>query len=213
MKIVEAIDVAAAGSFLRTKSWQRATADVETAIETADWPHGSGLFSLNPEPISGHDGKLDRHPNGVQPIKLPMIEHLASRGWATEALPELPVGHEGKDVLTTGDLDALLLDRNRYVGFEWETGNIASSHRAMNKLLDGMTRGTMQGGILALPMRSMQRYLTDRVGNFEELSPYFEFWARYPIEDGVLRVYGTTHDVLDPLAPHIPKGKDGRARG
>lgn len=212
MRILEAHDIAIAGTFSRTKTWRQAMADVEAAIETADWPHGSGLFSLNPEPVTGKGGKIDRHPNGVQPIKVPMLQHLKSRGWETEALPELPVGHEGRDVLRTGDLDALLSDRDRYVGFEWETGNISSSHRAINKLLDGMTRGTLQGGILVLPMRSMQRYLTDRVGNFEELSPYFEFWSRYPIQNGVLRVYGTTHDALDPSVPHIPKGKDGRAR-
>jgi hypothetical protein len=213
VKILEALDIVNAGTFSRTTTWRRAVADVETAIEIADWPHGSGLFSLNPDPITGKEGKVDRHPNGVQPIKVPMLQHLKSRGWETEALPELPVGHEGQDVLKTGDLDALLSDRGRYVGFEWETGNISSSHRAINKLLDGMTRGSLQGGILALPMRSMQRYLTDRVGNFEELSPYFEFWSRYPIPNGVLRVYGTIHDTLDSLVPHIPKGKDGRARG
>lgn len=213
MKILESVDIASAGSFSRTKTWSRAIAEAEAAIEIADWPHGAGRFSLNPEPIVKKKGRVDRHPNGVKPIKLPMIEHLKSRDWKTEALPKLPVGHEGRDVLKTGDLDALLLDRNRYVGFEWETGNISSSHRAINKLLDGMTRGTLQGGILALPMRSMQQYLTDRVGNFEELSPYFEFWSRYPIQNGVLRVYGTAQDALDPLVPHIPKGKDGRARG
>jgi hypothetical protein len=140
-----------------------------------------------------------------------MLGYLAESGWKTEALPKLPVGSEGQDVLTTGDLDALLLDRDRYVGFEWETGNVSSSHRAINKLLDGITRRTLQGGILVLPMRETQRYLTDRVGNFEELSPYFELWGRYPVDDGVLRVYGVAHDELDPTVPHIPKGKDGRA--
>jgi hypothetical protein len=140
-----------------------------------------------------------------------MIGYLSDSGWKTESLPELPVGSEGKDVLSTGDLDALLLDRDRYIGFEWETGNVSSSHRAINKLLDGITRGTLQGGILVLPMRETQRYLTDRVGNFEELAPYFELWERYPLENGVLRLYGVAHDELDPSVPHIPKGKDGRA--
>jgi len=140
-----------------------------------------------------------------------MIGYLDSCGWKTETLPKLPVGEAGQDVLTTGDLDALLLDRGRYVGFEWETGNVSSSHRAINKLLDGITRRTLQGGILVLPMRETQRYLTDRVGNFEEISPYFELWERYPLENGVLRVYGIAHDALDSTVPHIPKGKDGRA--
>lgn len=213
MQIVEALDIVHAGRFPKSKIWLRAMADVEAAIATTDWPFGSGTFSLNPEPKITKKGKLDRHPNGVKPIKTPMIKYLKSRGWETEALPRLPVGYQGQDVLTTGDLDALLLDHDRYVGFEWETGNVSSTHRAINKLLDGISRGTLNGGVLVLSMRATQRYLTDRVGNFEEIAPYFEFWSRYPVSDGVLRVYGVGHDELDSSVPHIPKGKDGWALG
>lgn len=211
MRIVESLNLVQAGSFPRTATWKRATADVEQAISLAVWPLNRKRFHLNPDPIRDRKGKLDRHPNGVMLIKQPIINFLDSSGWKTEALPELPVGEDGKDILTTGDLDALLLDRGRYVGFEWETGNVSSSHRAINKLLDGITRGTLQGGIFVLPMRETQRYLTDRVGNFEELAPYFELWRRYPIEEGALRLYGVAHDILDSTVPHIPKGKDGRA--
>jgi hypothetical protein len=211
MRIIETLDVIHAGGLPLTATWKRATSDVEAAIEAADWPWGSGSFSLNPEPGEDKQGRTDHHPNGVLPIKVPMIAHLESCGWETEALPELPVGFEGRDVLKTGDLDALLLDGDRYVGFEWETGNVSSTHRAINKLLDGISRGTLSGGILALSMRATQRYLTDRVGNFEEIAPYFEFWSRYPVADGALRVYGVDYDQLDPSVPHIPKGRDGRA--
>lgn len=211
MRIVESLNLVQAGSFPRTATWKRATGDVEQAIRLAVWPFSRKRFHLNPDPIRDRKGKLDRHPNGVMLIKQPIINFLDSSGWKTEALPELPVGEDGKDVLRTGDLDALLLDRGRYVGFEWETGNVSSSHRAINKLLDGITRGTLQGGILVLPMRETQRYLTDRVGNFEELAPYFELWRRYPIEEGALRLFGVAHDILDSTVPHIPKGKDGRA--
>jgi hypothetical protein len=213
VRIVESLDLIYAGDFPRSETWQRARSDVEAAIRLADWPFGSGIFSLNPEPNVDKQGRPDRHPNGVVPIKVPMIRHLESCHWETEALPELPVGFEGTDVLATGDLDALLLDRDRYVGFEWETGNVSSTHRAINKLLDGITRGTLSGGILVLAMRSTQRYLTDRVGNFEEIAPYFEFWSRYPVEDGALRIYGVGHDELNASVPHIPKGRDGRALG
>ena len=211
MQIVEALDIVHAGRFPRTKTWRRAVSEVEAAIGKAVWPPNSRRFLLNPEPKIDERGRRDRHPNGVMPIKEPMIQHLQSCGWETEALPELPVGFEDQDVLTTGDLDALLFDRNRYVGFEWETGNVSSTHRAINKLLDGITRGTLRGGILVLAVRATQRYLTDRVGNFEEIAPYFELWSRYPVRDGVLRIYGVGHDELDPLVPYIPKGKDGRA--
>lgn len=184
-------------------------ADVEAAIGCADWPHGTGRFSLNPTPGVDRRGKSDKHPNGVFPIKLPVLDQLRKRGWATESLPPLPPG----ELLTTGDLDALLTVRNRFVGFEWETGNVSSSHRAISKLLDAICRSTITGGFLVLPVRETQRYLTDRIGNYEELSPYFGFWSRYPVSNGVLRIYGVRHDTLDPLVPHIPKGNSGRALG
>jgi len=213
VRIVKSEDIARAGQFPRTALWRRAVADVEAAIAVTDWPFGSGMFSLNPDPGVDRQGRPDKHPNGVLPIKVPMIAELASRGWLTETLPPLPVGSRGRDVLTTGDLDALLNDGDRYVGFEWETGNVSSSHRAINKLLDGITRGTLQGGILVLAVRETQRYLTDRVGSFEEIAAYFEFWGRYPVPDGALRIYGVSHDRLDSTVPHIPKGKSGRAQG
>jgi Restriction endonuclease BamHI len=213
MRIAAMVEIARAGAFPRTRTWREARHEVETAIAAADWPHGSGTFSLNPEPGVTRRGKPDLHPNGVVPIKLPMIRHLQAAGWETETLPPLPVGSAGLDVLTTGDLDALLLEGDRFVGFEWETGNVSSSHRAINKLLDGITRGTLHGGFLVVPMRATQRYLTDRVGNFEELAPYFAFWQRYPVPDGALRIYGVEHDALDSSVPHIPKGTDGRAYG
>lgn len=211
MRVAVDQDIIRAGSFPNTATWRRARDEVREAILAADWPFGSGKFSLNPEPGLNRKGQPDLHPNGVLPIKEPMIGYLTELGWETEALPQLPVGQGGKDVLTTGDLDALLLDRGRYVGFEWETGNVSSTHRAVNKLLDGITRGSLQGGILVLPVRETQRYLTDRVGNFEEIAPYFELWSRYPVPDGALQIYGVAHDELDPTVPHIPKGRDGMA--
>jgi hypothetical protein len=209
MRIVECFNLIA-GGFERTSLWQRACADIEKGIAKTDWPWESGRFVLNPEPRETEKG-MDRHPNGVKPIKIPMVRHLSEAGWQTEALPRLPVGFQGQDVLTTGDLDALLCDGDVYVGFEWETGNISSSHRAINKLLDGIGRGTLAAGILVLPMRETSRYLTERVGNFEELAPYFEFWGKFPVQSGVLRIYGVAHDELDSEVPYIQKGRDGRA--
>jgi Restriction endonuclease BamHI len=213
LRIVKRVDIASAGAFPQSRLWSRALKDVEAAIAAADWPNGSGKFSLNPEPGETRSGKPDNHPNGVVPIKEPMLDELDLRGWETETLPPLPVGAEGADVITTGDLDALLTSREQYVGFEWETGNVSSSHRAINKLLDGITRGTLQGGVLVLAVRETARYLTERIGNFEELAPYFEFWQRYPVPNGALRIYGVGHDALDPSVPHIPKITAGRALG
>lgn len=209
LRLLETVDIISAGTFPRSALWRRAANDIEAAIACADWPPGTGSFSLNPTPGTDQRGRPDVHPNGVLPIKLPLLAELENRGWVTESLPPMPPG----ELLTTGDLDALLTVRKRYVGFEWETGNVSSSHRAISKLLDAICRGTITGGVLALPVRAMQRYLTDRVGNFEELEPYFRFWARYPVANGVLRIYGVSHDQFDNDVPHLPKGKSGRALG
>ncbi len=167
MEIAAKKDIIAAGSFPRSSLWRRASKDVEAAIGVTDWPHGSGTFSLNTTPILNRKGKPNKHSNGVEPIKLPLMRHLEVCGWVTESLPPIPAGQ----LLKTGDLDALLTVQGCYVGFECETANVSSSHRAISKLLDALCRGTIAGGILAVPVKATQRYLTDRVGSFEELSP------------------------------------------
>jgi hypothetical protein len=207
MRIAEQVDIISEGSFPGSPVWRRAIDDVEAAIKLVDWPHGSGSFTLNPTPSVNRKGKPDRHANGVLPIKLPIVAELRGRGWATEALPPLPPG----ELLTTGDLDGLLNVDDEFVGFEWETGNVSSSHRAISKLLDAICRETITGGFLVLPTRETSRYLTDRIGNYEELAPYFRFWARYPVSNGALRIYGVSHDKLDFSVPYIPKGNSGRA--
>ena len=209
MQIVRTVDIISAGRFPSSSLWRRATGEIATAIAATDWPHGAGSFSLNPTPLIRASGKPDKNSNGVVPIKLPMIAHLESCGWKTEAMPPQQPGQ----LLTKRDLDALLVDNGVYVAFEWETGNVSSSHRAISKLLDAVCRGVVAGGVLVVPMRDTGRYLTERIGNFEELEPYFEFWGRYPVPDGALRVYGIGYDKLDASVPHIPKASDGRALG
>ena len=207
MQIIERYDVFTRGGIAASRTWARAIADVEAAIATVDWPHGSGSFTLNPTPILDKKGKLTTHANGVAPIKEPMLRHLQEHGWVAECLPPTPPG----EVLTKRDLDALLSADELYIGFEWETGNISSSHRAMNKLTLALDRATIAGGFLVLPMKATQRYLTDRVGSFEELWPYFPLWERYPLRTGALRIYGLGHDALSTSVKHIPKKDDGRA--
>jgi len=57
----------------------------------------------------------------------------------------------------------------------------------------------------------MYEFLTDRIGNFDELSPYFALWRAVPIANGVLAVIAIEHDGTRANAPRIPKGTDGRA--
>jgi len=62
-----------------------------------------------------------------------------------------------------------------------------------------------------VPTRAMYEYLTDRVGNYEELEPYFEMWRRSQVEEGLLVVVAIEHDGVSKDVPRIPKGTNGRA--
>ena len=131
MKIVETHDVLSVGSFPKSEEWYTACKQVKYAIKATDWPHGSGRFTIYPQ-----SGKKRGEGNGVVPIKKPCIVSLEKSGWLTEKLPPLDRG-----VIRPGDLDALFHCGKRFIGFEWETGNISSSHRAINKLLLTMQVG------------------------------------------------------------------------
>lgn len=201
MKIVETYDLLQVGPFTRSKEWMRACKNVDLAVKRTDWPHGSGKFIIYPE----------RKGNGVVPIKKPCMNKLKSLGWKTEELPKIE-----KSVLVTnkktGDLDGLLNTKAGYIGFEWETGNISSSHRAINKLLLTLKMGGLIGGILVVPSDELKKYLTDRIGNIGELTPYFPLWKSTKIKEGALRIIVVEHDGISSDVPRIPKGTDGRAR-
>lgn len=167
------------------------------AISTVSWPEGANTFTLNPV-LKG---------NGVKPIKINCMNHLKKHNWKLEYRMDI-----AKRV-KPGPIDAVLeLSDGSFAAIEWETGNISSSHRALNKLALGVMTGTLQLGLLILPSRTMYKYLTDRVGNFQEISPYFDIW-RSLNGDGVLGVIEVEHDDISDMAPLIPKGTDGRALG
>lgn len=203
MKIVEHCDVLSNGGFPNSRAWKKACADAEKAILATDWPHGSGRFTIYPE-----SGKKTGQGNGVLPIKEPCIAKLKALGWETEELPKIKGG-----VLGTGDLDALFESKVGFVGFEWETGNISSSHRAINKLLLTLLKGGIKGGILVVPSDTLKPYLTDRIGNIGELRPYFPLWNAIQIKEGALRIFVVEHDGTSRSVPRIPKGTDGWAKG
>lgn len=126
-------------------------------------------------------------------------------GWQLEA----PVFI--REVRRAGKVDALKATALGDFVFEWETGNISSSHRALNKIALGIIRELIMGGVLVLPTRKLYPYLTDRIGNYEELLPYFPVWRKIPVDRGLMVVIAIEHDALDPEVPIIGKGTDGRA--
>lgn len=90
------------------------------------------------------------------------------------------------------------------VGLEFETGNISSAHRSMNKLALGITNHELDLAILLMPIHALSYYLTDRVSNYEELQPYFSLVSHYPFI-----FLGFDAENLSPSYPYLPKGKDG----
>lgn len=201
MKIVEYCDILNETKFSKSPALKKAWADVRAAIRATDWPHGSGRFSIYPQ-----SGKKRGEGNGVMPIKVPCVNKLKERGWVDECLPNIRGG-----VLDCGDLDALKLTAEGSIAFEWETGNISSSHRAINKLLMTLQVGGLLGGFLVVPSNRLKVYLTDRIGNIGELKPYFPLWKSIVGAVGGLRIVVVEHDREDFSVPRIPKGTDGRA--
>jgi len=94
---------------------------------------------------------------------------------------------------------------------EWETGNISSSHRSLNRITLGLVTGIITAGIVILPTREMYQYLTDRVGNYPELEPYFVIWESLSsaIENGIIEVIAVEHDATSDDVPLTGKLKDG----
>jgi hypothetical protein len=98
---------------------------------------------------------------------------------------------------------------------EWETGNISSSHRSMNKLCLVMMAELIDIGVLIVPSRALYPHLTDRIGNWMELSPYLPLWHQLgsQLKRGLLAITVVEHDELtdDKTIPYIPQGSDGRS--
>ncbi len=202
MKIVEYHDFFNKNLFNTSCTLNLAWKEIKLSIESTDWPHGSGKFVIFPE-----SGKKRGKGNGVKPIKIPCINMLKKFGWQIESLPKT-----GSSVLKTGDLDALKITDDGYIAFEWETGNISSSHRALNKLFLTMQETKTLGSFLVVPSDSLKVYLTDRIGNISELRPYFPLWQSIQAIPGALRIIVVEHDETSLDVPRIPKGTDGRAK-
>ncbi len=202
MKIIQVETLIAAGAFAQSPRWRAIRKGLHEAVIAVDWPPGSGAFTIYPE-----SGKKRGEGNGVTPIKDGLIHRLISEGWLAE---------HALDIATLnrpGDLDAVLLTDDGPIAMEWETGNISSSHRALNKMALGLLKGILAAGVLVVPSRKLYPYLTDRIGNFAELAPYLDLWKSIPCKSGVLEIVVIEHDATSTDVPRIPKGTSGRALG
>ena len=140
MKIVREETIICRGAYSRSKAWRSTRSTLYEAIRRVDWPRGSGSFTINPEL-----GKKRGMGNGVTPIKIGLMEELRGQGWKLEQPLDIVAIHR------PGKLDAVLETSHGPVALEWETGNISSSHRALNKMAVGLLRGVVACGILVVP--------------------------------------------------------------
>lgn len=210
MRIAETVALLQRGDFAESAEWLAIRDTIHTAIALAEWPVGSGSFTIHPE-----SGKKSGKGNGVVPIKAKPMQLLKDAGWALEypwdvATKATSTGKKGKGS-KPGDIDAAKQFAQGLVVVEWETGNISSSHRAINKMALGLVAKKCVAGVLVVPNMKLAQYLTDRIGNIEEIRPYAPLWENLSIGEGVLELVVIEQDAESTNVPRIPKGKDGRA--
>lgn len=196
MKIVHVESVLSCGSYARSTHWAETRAAIHEAVKKCDWPPGSGKFVINPI----------RKGNGVKPVKNEFVKELKRLEWTIEGL--------AKNLLDQrlGDFDAVIPGPDGLIVAGWETGNISSSHRSMNKLTMLVADGLIAAGVLVVPSRNLYLYLTDRIGNYRELEPYLKLWRSVPCKVGVLEIVVIEQDAESKDVRFIPKGTDGRSK-
>ena len=202
MKIVGVHTLVSRGNYAQSKHWAATRAQIRAAIRSCTWPPGSDRFTIYPQ-----SGKKRGQGNGVGPIKKGFVDELKKRGWAIEAPAKNLLGQ------ALGDFDAVLPGPEKPIVAEWETGNISSSHRSMNKLTMLVADNVISAGTLVVPSRKLYVFLTDRIGNIQELEPYFRLWRSVPCKKGVLQILVVEHDAESYGVRRIPKLTAGRARG
>jgi hypothetical protein len=146
VKIVREEILIHCGSFAESADWARVRKKLHAAIKAVEWPPKSGKFTIRPE-----SGKKRGMGNGVKPIKEGLMLDLEKQGWKREQI----VQFGGRR--NPGKFDALLDTTEGPVVLEWETGNISSSHRSLNKMALGIMRGKLAGGVLIVPSGELAR--------------------------------------------------------
>jgi hypothetical protein len=175
--------------------------DIRLAIASVHWPLGSGSFTIRAE-----SGKKRGMGNGVSPIRKAFINELCSpTGWQAEERLDLAAIHR------PGDVDAVLTMPSGKFCVEWETGNISSCHRSLNKMALGLLKGKILAASVIVPSRELYPFLTDRIANYLELTPYLELWRSLDVQKGFLSIVVVEHDAVSETVERIPKGTDGRS--
>lgn len=144
----------------------------------------------------------EKNCNGVVPLKEPCYRMLEETyGWYREKPLDI-LSEKGGPI----DVYKSFSDGDGFfnVGIEFETGNISSAHRSMNKLHLGIHNKELHLAVLMMPMHRLSYYLTDRVSNYEELRPYFSLVSGVPF---IIIGFDVENYSLD--VPGLAKGRDG----
>lgn len=242
MKVIRTVIVLDRGDIMNSAEWEKTHAQFTSAIKAMAHPPGSGKFVLRKKTpklnkAGQKTGQWQR--NGVSPMKVLFLSEMEKRAWKREEplnlkdivgkyaaeAEELFLEYPSKKPISeplhslVGDLDChFTISKEWRAAIEWETGNISSSHRSMNKLCLALVAGQVEVAVLIVPSRDMYPHLTDRIGNWLELSPYLHFWKKvgHFVKRGLLAVTVVEHDELtdDPAVPYFETGADGNsARG
>lgn len=229
MKWLRTIILFNEGNVMSSKGWTEVHNSYKRAIESIHHPQNSNQMVIRRRTrLEG--GQWLR--NGVGYLRSNFLNYMTQHeNWHSERELDLsrdrtqphfylyPSCEEYKEPITSdfGNFDFLTTTQDGLkVAIEWETGNVSSSHRAMNKLAIALKAEIIQAGVLIVPSRDLYLHLTDRIGNISELSGYLEMWQglKTNIKRGLLAITVVEHDVLsdDPAIPYLSAGNDGRAK-
>ena len=216
------------GGIVHDEDWRVIHESYVRSINRIDFPEGVGTLTLRRK-TQQPNKQWSR--NGVGYLKRRFINGMVNdEHWISEASLDLGKDHRPAEVhlypgmmphrepvaSNFGDFDFVTTASSGiHVAIEWETGNISSSHRSMNKLAIALATGKLQAGVLIVPSRDLYEHLTDRIGNINELSGYLSMWKSLEsgVERGLLAISVVEHDALtdNPNFPYLPVGNDGRS--
>jgi hypothetical protein len=229
MKWLRTLVIFDRGGVVSSSDWREIHESYVRSIQSIDFPRGTGALKLRRK-FRRPDGQWNR--NGVGYLRRRFLDHMVKEErWRVEVGFDLGKNRQPEELRLYpgleshrepiksefGDFDLVTTaPEGTHVAIEWETGNISSSHRSMNKLAIALAAGKIKAGVLILPSRDLYEHLTDRIGNISELSGYLSMWkALEPrVDRGLLAITVVEHDVLtdDTKFQYLPVGDDGRAR-
>lgn len=217
------------GNVISSDDWRILHESYVRAIASIEHPRGSGSLTLRRK-MQLPNKQWKR--NGVGYLRKEFLAFMRDHeGWKAESKVALSRNREQPPLLLYptmekycepitskfGGFDFTATAANGLVvAIEWETGNISSSHRSMNKLAIALRSGLVEVGVLIVPSRALYEHLTDRIGNIGELSGYLAMWEglKNVVERGLLAVTVVEHDHLtdSEKIEYLSVGGDGRAR-